>query len=59
MSGNSLDDEIVSYKGSEALEKKLSKGGNKDISFFYFDGAGHNITKEFLDKMLPFVQKYL
>ena len=59
LSGNSLDDEIVSYKGSEALEKKLSKGGNKDISFFYFDGAGHNITKEFLDKMLPFVQKHL
>ena len=56
---DSTNNEKEMTESKEALEKKLSKGGNKDISFFYFDGAGHNITKEFLDKMLPFVQKYL
>ena len=59
MSGNSLDDTIVSYKGSESLEKILKQGGNQDIQFYYFDGAGHNVTTEFVEKILPFIKRYL
>lgn len=59
LSGNSMDDDVVSYKGSESLEKKLKEGGNKDIRFYYFDNAGHNVTDDFVEKILPFLQEYL
>lgn len=59
LSGNSMDDDVVSYKGSESLEKQLKEGGNTDIRFYYFDNAGHNVTEDFVKKILPFLQEYL
>lgn len=59
MSGNSINDDVVSYKGSESLEKILKKGGNTKIRFYYFDNAGHNVTTEFVSKVLPFIRQYM
>lgn len=59
MSGNSFDDTIVSYKGSEAFEKLMKEAGNKSVSFYYFDGVGHNVSEDFMQKVLPFINKYL
>jgi predicted esterase len=59
MSGNSLDDTIVSYKGSEAFEKVLKDKGNTDSIFYYFDGVGHNVTEDFVQKIIPYIKKWL
>ena len=59
LSGNSIDDDVVPYQASESLEKILKEGGNKDIRFYYFDNAGHNVTAEFTAKIKPFIQEYL
>lgn len=58
LSGNSFDDFIVPYKGSEQFEKKLKEAGNSDVEFCYFLGAGHDVTDGFLRKVLPFLNKY-
>jgi pimeloyl-ACP methyl ester carboxylesterase len=59
MSGNSLDDTIVSYKGSEAFEKVLKDNNNTDSIFYYFDGVGHNVTEDFVQKIIPYIKKWL
>lgn len=59
LSGNGIDDDIVSYHGSEALERILKQGGSKDVRFYYFDGVGHDVPEEFAEKIMPFIQEYL
>ena len=58
MSGNSVDDKVVSYKGSEEFEKKLC-GKNKNLSFYYFDGLKHNVSESFIRNIPAFLKKYL
>lgn len=59
LSGNSFDDPIVSYQGSEELEKKLKDAGNTNAYFYYFDGIGHNVSEDFIRKVLPFLKTQL
>lgn len=58
MSGNSVDDNVVSYKGSEDFEKKLCSK-NKNLSFYYFDGLKHNVSESFIRNIPAFLKKYL
>ena len=58
MSGNSIDDPIVTYKGSEAFELKL-KDKNKYMRFYYFDGEKHNVSKAYMQNIPQFLQQYL
>lgn len=58
MAGNSVDDPIVSYKGSEAFELKI-KDKNKNVSFYYFDGTKHNVSEGFMQNIPNFLEKYM
>ena len=55
MSGNGLDDEVISYKGAESLEKLIVNKGNASSKFYYFEHAGHEVTEEFMRNVIPFL----
>lgn len=57
MSGNGLDDEVISYKGAEELEKLMLNAGNTKSQFYYFDNVGHEVTEGFMMKVIPFLNK--
>lgn len=55
MSGNGLDDNIISYKGAESLEKMIIQKGKTNSKFYYFENVGHEVTEDFMSKVLPFL----
>lgn len=59
LSGHGMADSQISTKGDEEMELYLYSVGNKDAFYYYFDGVGHNVTEEYMQKVLPFLNKYL
>lgn len=59
LSGNGLDDTEVSPQGSQDLEKSITAAGNSEAQFNYYTGTGHEITRSFLQKMRPYVDKHM
>jgi pimeloyl-ACP methyl ester carboxylesterase len=59
LAGNGLSDNVVSYKGSESLEKAKIDAGHVASQFFYFENIGHEVTEAFMMKALPFLNKTL
>ena len=57
LAGNGLSDPIISYKGTEQLEKAKIKAGFTDSVFMYFNNAGHEVTEAFMMKVIPFLNK--
>lgn len=57
MSGNGLDDNVISYKGAEELEKLIIQKGLSNSKFYYFEGVGHDVTEDFMSKVIPFLNK--
>lgn len=58
MAGNSIDDPVVSYKGTESFEKQLN-GKNKNLSFYYFDGLKHNVSESFMRNIPAFLNEHM
>lgn len=59
LSGHGADDNLVPTTGDEELEKYLNDMGSGEASFYYLDGVGHEVTDGFMQKVLPFFNKYL
>jgi pimeloyl-ACP methyl ester carboxylesterase len=59
LSGHGMDDPLVPTTGDEEMEQYLYSVGNQNASFYYFEQVGHEVPEEFMQKVLPFVQKYL
>lgn len=57
LSGNGLDDEKVLYKGAEELEKEKHQSGYHDSQFYYYKNVGHDLTEDFMFKVVPFLNK--
>lgn len=57
LSGNGLDDSVISYKGAEALEQMIVKHGNAHSQFYYFENVGHDVTEDFMSRVLPFLNE--
>ena len=57
LAGNGLSDPIISYKGTEQLEKAKIEAGVADSVFMYFNNTGHEVTEAFMMKVIPFLNK--
>lgn len=57
LSGNGLKDAVISYKGAEALEKAKFDAGYTNSQFFYFENLGHEVTEDFMMRVLGFLNK--
>ena len=57
LSGNGLEDTVVSYKGAEALEKAKFNAGYTNSQFFYFENLGHEVTEDFMMRVLGFLNQ--
>lgn len=55
LAGNGLKDPIVSYKGSELLEKAKIAAGHVSSQFFYYENMEHEVPESFMMKAIPFL----
>ena len=59
LSGNGLKDTVISYKGSEELEKAKFEAGYTNSQFFYFENVGHEVTEDFMMRVIGFLNNHL
>lgn len=57
LAGNGLSDSVISYKGTEQLEKAKIEAGFTDSIFMYFNNTGHEVTEAFMMNVIPFLDK--